>query len=76
VKADFAFATVVISDYVGDIIYATTKRIFTHDAAVGEALTALLATHAASLYGIDNLVLTGDGINIIFAIQNPSLFMD
>jgi hypothetical protein len=36
----------VISDHASDIIYAATKRIFTQDVGVGEALVALLATHA------------------------------
>jgi hypothetical protein len=42
---------VVISDHASNIIYAATKKIFTQDAVVGEALAALLATHAASLCG-------------------------
>ncbi|KAE7996355.1 hypothetical protein FH972_001086 [Carpinus fangiana] len=76
VRADLAVVTVVISEHADDIIYAATKRIFTQDAAVGEALAALLATHAASLYGVYNLILEGDAINIILTNQNPSLFMD
>jgi hypothetical protein len=75
VRADFAVAAVVISNHAGDIIYAVTKKISTLDAAVGEAQAALLATHAAGSYGVGNLILEGDAINIILAIQNPSLFL-
>jgi dihydroorotase len=71
VRADLAVAAMVINYHADDIIYATTKRIFMQDAAVGEALAALLATHAASLYGVYNLILERYAINIIllFKIQ-------
>jgi hypothetical protein len=65
----------VISNHTNDIIYAITKRIFTLDATVGESQAALLATHIARSYEVDNLILEGDTINIILAIQNPNFFV-
>lgn len=76
VRADFVVAIVMINDHVSGIIYAATKRIFTQDADIGEAQAAFLATHTASLYEVHNLILEENAINIILAIQNPSLFMD
>ena len=64
VRVDFVVATVVISDYTGDIIYAVTKRFFTQDGAVGEALATFLVTHAANLFGVDNLIFERGIINI------------
>lgn len=40
---------------------------------VGEAQAALLATQVAASNGIYSLLIEGDAINIILAIQQPDL---
>jgi hypothetical protein len=65
----------VINNHTNDIIYAVTKRISTLDATVGESQVALLATHIAGSYGVDNLILEEDSINNILAIQNSKFFV-
>ena len=63
----------VLSDSNGKIIHATTKRLSTIDASIGEAQAALLASQIASSLGIYSLILEGDAINIILAIQQLDL---
>jgi hypothetical protein len=76
VKSDFSVAAMVLSDSNGNIIQAITKRLSTTDAAIGEAQAALLAIQSAASFGVYSLILEGDAINIILAIQNPDLFKD
>jgi hypothetical protein len=76
VKNDFSVAAMVLSDSNGKIIHAATKRLSTTDASIGEAQAALLASQIASSLGIYSLILEGDAINIILAIQQPDLFLD
>jgi hypothetical protein len=66
----------VLSDSNGKIIHAATKRLSTTDASIGEAQAALLASQIASSIVIYSLILEGDAINIILAIQQPDLFLD
>lgn len=76
VKSDFAVAAMVLSDSNGNIVQAVTKRLSTTDAAIGEAQAALLAVQCAASFGVYSLILEGDAINIILAIQQPDLFQD
>jgi hypothetical protein len=69
VKNDFSVAAMVFSDSNGKIIHAATKRLSTTDASIGEAQAALLASQIAYSLGIYSLILEGDAINIILAIQ-------
>jgi hypothetical protein len=45
-------AAVVLSDYIGNIIEAATKRLLTTDASIGEAQPALLVTQLAASSGV------------------------
>ncbi|GLT57767.1 hypothetical protein SLA2020_307160 [Shorea laevis] len=74
VKSDFSVAAMVLSDSTGKIIHAATKRLSTTDSAIGEAQAALLACKTTTSLGIYSLLLEGDAINIILAIQQPSIF--
>lgn len=76
VKNDIFVAAMVLSDSNGNILHATTKRFFTIDTAVGEAQAGLLATQVATSSGIYSLLIEGDAINIILAIQQPDIFKD
>jgi hypothetical protein len=76
VKSDFSDAAMVLSDSNGNIIQAITKRLFTTDVALGEAQAALLTIHSAASFGVYSLILEGDVINIILAIQNLDFFKD
>lgn len=68
VKANFD--VVVKSDFsVAAIVFNATKHLSTTDAAVGEAQATLIAIQFAASLGIYLLLLGGDAINIIIAIQ-------
>jgi hypothetical protein len=57
-------------------LHLFSKHLSTTYAAIGEAQAALLASQIASSLGIYTLVLEGDTINILLAIQQPALFKD
>jgi hypothetical protein len=70
-SSDFAVATIVVSDFNGNIIGAATKKILTKDVALGEAQAALLAVHIAASCDVYSLILA---LNVVLAIQQPQLF--
>jgi Na+-transporting NADH:ubiquinone oxidoreductase subunit NqrE len=76
VKSDFAVAAMVLSDFNGNIVQAITKRLSSTNAAIGKAQAALLAIQSAASLWAYSLILEGDAINIILAIQKPDLFKD
>ena len=58
------------------IIQVITKHLSTTDAPIREAQVALLTIQSAASFGVYFLILEGDAINIILAIQNLNLFKD
>ena len=74
ITSDFAVATTVVSDSNDNIIGVATKKIFTKDVALGEAQAALLAVHTAAFCGVYSLILEGDALNVVLAIQQTQLF--
>lgn len=52
-------------------ICAVTKKLFTKDAAIVEAQAALLAVHTVASCSV---LLEGDALNVVLAVQKPHLF--
>jgi hypothetical protein len=73
-SSNFVVATMVVSDSRSNIIGGTTKKILTKDVALGEAQVALLMVHTATSCGAYSLILEGDALNVVLAIQQPQLF--
>jgi hypothetical protein len=57
-------------------LHIFSKHLSTTHANISEAQAALLASQIASSLVIYTLVLEGDAINILLAIQQPALFKD
>jgi hypothetical protein len=74
VQGSFAVAAAVISDELGNIILAATKKLFSTDALSGEASAALLATQLALSSGGNHFHLEGDALLVILAVNSPVLF--
>ena len=71
---DFAVVATIISDSNDNIIGVATKKILTTDVALGEAQAALLAVYTAASCCVYSLILEGDALNVVLAIQQPWLF--
>jgi hypothetical protein len=69
-SSNFALIVMVISDSNGNIIGAAIKKIFTKDVALGEAHAAFLAVQTAAACGCYSLILEGDALNVVLAIQH------
>jgi hypothetical protein len=74
VKDSFSVAAAVVSDEKGDILSAATQNLHGTDALQGEAHAALLAIRLADSMGCRLVVLEGDALLVILAINNPPLF--
>ena len=72
-SSEFAVAAMVVGDSNGNIIGAATKKILTKDVALREAQATLLVVHITTC-GAYSLILEGDALNVVFAIQQPQLF--
>ncbi|GLT65295.1 hypothetical protein SLA2020_377340 [Shorea laevis] len=75
VRNSFTVAAIVITDDRGNIVMATSQKLFTLDALQGEALVALLGVRLAASAGLDRLVLEGDSLLVVLAINFSSLFL-
>ena len=64
----------VIIDEMGVIVGAATQKLQCTDALQGEALTTLLASCLATSLGCRLLVLEGEALLVVLAINHPSLF--
>jgi hypothetical protein len=73
-SSNFAVTATVISDSNGNTIRSTTKKILIKDVALGEAQANLLAIHIVASCGVYPLILEGDVLNVVLAIQQPQLF--
>jgi hypothetical protein len=74
VTHSFAVAAAVLSDDSGNIIAAASQKLVSRDVLQGEAAAALLAVRLAVFSGCEQLLLEGDALLIVLAINNPSLF--
>ena len=74
VKGSFVVAAAIISDERGDIVGAATQKLHCTDALQGEALAALLASRLAASLSCILVVLEGDALLVVLAINNSSLF--
>jgi hypothetical protein len=69
IKDNFAVATAVFSDSLGEISAAITLKLHSFDVLLGEALAALLATRLAWSFGLDVFFLEGDVLLVSLAIN-------
>jgi hypothetical protein len=74
VKGSFAVAAVVVSDERGEIVGAVTQKLHCFDALQGETHVALLAVRLTDSLGCIMVVLEGDALLVILAINSHSLF--
>ncbi|XP_059436361.1 uncharacterized protein LOC132169326 [Corylus avellana] len=74
VKGSFAVVAAVISDDMRNIISVATQKLNSTDVLQGEASVALLAARLVVSSGCDKLMLEGDALLVVLAINNPSLF--
>ncbi|GLT61083.1 hypothetical protein SLA2020_338140 [Shorea laevis] len=70
-------AGAVISDHDGKILLAVSRKLPLLDINVGEAKAALLAIEAAKFYySYSNIILEGDSLVTVLALNNPSYCAD
>jgi hypothetical protein len=65
----------VLSDEFGNIIAAVSKKLVSTDVMQGEAAAALLAVCLAAFSECDHLLLQGDALLVVLAINNPFYFL-
>jgi hypothetical protein len=75
VKDSFVVAAAVISEDKGTIIAALMLELHSPDGLQGEALVALLAVQLATSLDYDCLLLGGDALFVVLAINNHSFFL-
>jgi hypothetical protein len=69
-------AAAVISDHEGNICWAVAKKLPLLDINAGEAQAALLAVETAkSFCSFSNILLEGDSLVTILALNNPSFVL-
>ncbi|GLT55002.1 hypothetical protein SLA2020_281580 [Shorea laevis] len=77
VRPDYMVAAVTVSDHDGSLIWATAKKIPCMDINAGEAQAALLAVETATrFYPSSSLILEGDSLTTITALNNPNYCTD
>jgi hypothetical protein len=74
VKHSFVVAVAVLSDEFGNIIAAASKKLVSTDVMQKEAAATLLAVRLAAFSRCDHLLLEGDALLVVLAINNPPLF--
>jgi hypothetical protein len=62
------------SDDLGNIVATASQKLVSTDVLQGEAAAALLAVRLAVFFGCDQLLLEGDALLVVLAINNPPLF--
>jgi hypothetical protein len=76
VRQEFAVAAATLRDHEGNFLAVSSKKLPPLAASQGEAHAALLAVSLAVSVGCSSLVLEGDSLLTIVAINDPSLFLD
>jgi hypothetical protein len=74
-KDSYDVAAAVISNDRGDIVGAATQKLQCTDALQGEAFAALLASCLVASLGYKLLLLEGDALLVVLAINCPPLFL-
>ena len=72
-KDDFVVTAAVLSNDKGDILLAFTKKLNSLNVNKGEVMTALTRVDFALFNGCSKLMLEGDSLVTIMAINQPSL---
>jgi hypothetical protein len=73
VRPNYMVAAAIISDHDGSLLWATAKKIPLMDINAGEAQAALLAVETATrFYPSSSLILEGDSLITITALNNPN----
>jgi hypothetical protein len=75
-NAYFSVNVAVLSNSLGDIISAFTKKLFFTDVNKEESMVALTGIDLAILQGCTNLLIEGDALIFILAINNHNLFTE
>ena len=73
-RCSFVVATTVISDDNGSIFAATMLKLSFINALQGETHATLLAAHLAASLGFGSILLEGDALLVILAINSHSFF--
>ena len=73
IRPNFVVAAAILRDHQEEIIAAHSQRLPYMDANQGEARAASLAVQLASSYGFPPLILEGDSLVTILAINSPHI---
>ncbi|GLT71069.1 hypothetical protein SLA2020_431110 [Shorea laevis] len=77
VRSNFMVAAAVITDHDGCLLSAVARKIPLLDINAGEAKAALLAIETtADLYPLSKIILEGDSLVTIMALNNPDFCTD
>jgi hypothetical protein len=76
IRASFSAQAAVCRDSTGSIIKCTSIISSPCSAPYGEATAALLAARLAVSLGLSSFILEGDSLNIIMALQQPTITID
>jgi hypothetical protein len=69
----FSVAAAIMSSLEGNIVVVCTQKLKSLDVNIGEAMAALLATNLALSLNVRYLILEGESLIAISAINKPSL---
>lgn len=75
IRHSFALAVCVCRDSEGHVLFVRTKRLPPCSPLMGEAWAALYVAQEAFLLPTQGIILEGDSLLVIEAIQNPSSAM-
>ena len=76
INSYFSVTAAVLSNTSGDIISAFTKKLLSTEVNKGESIAALTGIDLAILQGCNNLLIEGDSLVSILAINNQNLFTE
>jgi hypothetical protein len=75
IRPSFAVAAAILRDHSGNFLAVNSLKLPVVDANKGEALAALLAVRIASSFGCSSIIIEGDSLLTVLAIQKPHLFL-
>jgi hypothetical protein len=76
IQPSFAVAAATLRNHQGEFLAVNSLKLPSMEANLGEAHAALLAVRLAVSFGYRSLVIEGDSLVTILAINDPSLFFD
>jgi hypothetical protein len=74
IGGSFSVAAATISNSSGSIILVATQHLYSSDVLLGEASAALLAIQCAATLGYVDIILEGDSLLVILALNSPTSF--